>query len=314
MNVTIIGSGVIGLLSALVLTEARYRVTIIARDLPGDENQNWASPWAGAGFLPHPESRDQSLQAESFKYYCALAHRDPTSGVQVLKATEYFDDRDDDSSIWYKNIVPGYRRLGEDKLYPNAKIGFSYQTKKLEKRGVRFIQGEIKSFAEANKMAKTDVLVNATGLGAKELAGDDNVVPIRDQTIFMKTDFDEIAIFQGSHYTYVIPRMFSGGVIVGGVSQEGNYDREVDEQLRSEFLQRAKKFDHTRLHTLDLEKDVKRDIVAFRPGRRGGYRLEAEGDVVHAYGFAGLGYVYSYGAALKVRELVESVLAPRSRL
>ncbi|KAL4798476.1 hypothetical protein BDV19DRAFT_22468 [Aspergillus venezuelensis] len=126
-------------------------------------------------------------------------------------------------------------------------------------------------------MVKTDVLVNATGLGAKELAGDGNVVPIRGQTIFMNTDFDEIAIFQGSHYTYVIPRMFSGGAIVGGVSQEGNEDRNVDGALRPEFLGRAKKFDHGRLGTLDLEKDVKRDSVAFRPGRKGGYRLEAEG-------------------------------------
>lgn len=45
MNVTIIGSGVIGLFAALVLTDAGYKVTIIARDMPGDENQNWASPW-----------------------------------------------------------------------------------------------------------------------------------------------------------------------------------------------------------------------------------------------------------------------------
>ncbi|KAL4798475.1 hypothetical protein BDV19DRAFT_357049 [Aspergillus venezuelensis] len=50
MDVTIIGSGVIGLLFALVLNEARYKVTIIARDLPGDENQNWASPW----YFPDP--------------------------------------------------------------------------------------------------------------------------------------------------------------------------------------------------------------------------------------------------------------------
>ncbi len=45
MDVTIIGSGVIGLFSALVLTDAGYKVTIVARDMPGDENQNWASPW-----------------------------------------------------------------------------------------------------------------------------------------------------------------------------------------------------------------------------------------------------------------------------
>jgi hypothetical protein len=58
---------------------------------------------------------------------------------------------------------------------------------------------------------------------------------------------------------------------------------------------------------IDLEKDVEKDIVAFRPGRKGGYRLEAEGSIVHAYGFAGLGYIFSYGVALKVRELVDSL-------
>ena len=45
MEVGIIGSGIIGLLSALTLTDAGYRVHVVARDLPGDETQEWASPW-----------------------------------------------------------------------------------------------------------------------------------------------------------------------------------------------------------------------------------------------------------------------------
>jgi glutamyl-tRNA reductase len=45
MEVAIIGSGIIGLLSALTLTDAGYKVTIVARDLPGDESIDWASPW-----------------------------------------------------------------------------------------------------------------------------------------------------------------------------------------------------------------------------------------------------------------------------
>lgn len=44
MDVIIIGSGIIGLFFILVLTDAGYKVTIVARDIPGDENQNWASP------------------------------------------------------------------------------------------------------------------------------------------------------------------------------------------------------------------------------------------------------------------------------
>lgn len=45
MEIGIIGSGVIGLASALALTEAGYGVKIVARELPGDDSQNWASPW-----------------------------------------------------------------------------------------------------------------------------------------------------------------------------------------------------------------------------------------------------------------------------
>lgn len=53
MDITIIGSGVIGLLSALTLTSAGHTVTIIARDLPGDETQDWASPWYAFRSLCH---------------------------------------------------------------------------------------------------------------------------------------------------------------------------------------------------------------------------------------------------------------------
>jgi hypothetical protein len=38
---------------------------------------------AGAGILPYPETKGHDLQINTFKYYWALAHRDPTSGVQV---------------------------------------------------------------------------------------------------------------------------------------------------------------------------------------------------------------------------------------
>lgn len=38
---------------------------------------------AGAALLPHPDAKGHSLMVETFKYFWALAHRDPTSGVQV---------------------------------------------------------------------------------------------------------------------------------------------------------------------------------------------------------------------------------------
>ncbi|KAJ5327647.1 hypothetical protein MYU51_009431 [Penicillium brevicompactum] len=330
MEVGIIGSGIIGLLSALTLTDAGYRVTIIARDLPGDETQDWASPWAGVSIYPHPDVGGHSLQTENFKYFWALAHRDPTSGVQVVKATEYYDDRDDDSSIWYKTMVPRYRRIASHNLPEGVKLGFTYTSmtinpqfllpwiqKQLKDRGVKFIRRTLSSIEEAKRIIGAKFMVHASGLGAFTLANDKNVMAIRGQTMFVTTDFEELKMHQGSHYTYVIPRMFTHGAIIGGVSQPGSSDRNVDESLRSDILRRVGKLTEGKIGAIDLETDVQKDIVAFRPGRKGGYRLETDGHTVHAYGFAGLGYIFSYGVALKVRELVDLVACPdkaRSRL
>lgn len=239
---------------------------------------------------------------------------------QVIKATEYYDDRDDDSTVWYKTLVPKYRRLPPHELPQGATLGFTYQTMTvnpavflpwlkadLDTHGVRFIRKEVSSVAEAKRIAGCDIIVHASGLGASDLADDMDVVAARGQTIFVASDFDELVILQGSQYTYIIPRMYTGGVIVGGVSQEGNMNRGVDENLRDDILERVKKMSQGRLGAVDLKKASTRDIVAFRPGRTGGYRIEAEGNVVHAYGFGSLGYIYSYGAALKVRQLVDSL-------
>jgi D-amino-acid oxidase len=46
-------AGVIGLTTALVLAkDAGFQVTILAQHLPGDKHPTYASPWAGANYLP----------------------------------------------------------------------------------------------------------------------------------------------------------------------------------------------------------------------------------------------------------------------
>jgi len=43
-HIVIIGAGITGLATAMVLSPI-YKITIIARDLPGDLGTSWASPW-----------------------------------------------------------------------------------------------------------------------------------------------------------------------------------------------------------------------------------------------------------------------------
>lgn len=199
----------------------------------------------------------------------------------------------------------------------NPAVFLPWLKQEMDSRGVQFIRKGVKSLEEARHTVKCDVIVHASGLGAFDLAVDQDVVAARGQTIFVESDFDELMMLQGSQYTYIIPRMYTGGVIIGGVSQQGNLDREVDETLRPDILERVGKMSKRRFGPVDLKRSSTKDIVAFRPGRRGGYRIEAEGDVVHAYGFGSLGYAYGYGAAMKVLELVELMKEkhkPKSRL
>lgn len=64
-----------------------------------------------------------------------------------------------------------------------------------------------------------------------------------------------------------------------------------------------------RFGPVGLKQALTKDIVAFRPGRRGGYRIEAESYVVHAhaYGFGSPGYIHGSGTALKVPESMDSL-------
>lgn len=210
-------------------------------------------------------------------------------------------------------------------LPATAKVGFRYTgftvnpndflpwlVARLRSKGVNFIQATVSSLDELRALTRARILVNASGLGARELAKDDDVMGVRGQTMFVKCDYKQVAILQGSEYTYAIPRISAGGVILGGVSQVSN-DTTVDQGLKKDILRRVNRITGNAFGWVDVERDVQ-DIVGFRPGRRGGIRVERDGDVVHAYGGGSLGYVYAFGMASRVRDLIVGGSSGRPKL
>ena len=263
------------------------------------------------------------MQAACFRFYWALAHDDPSSGVNVYPMTEYFDTIYDESEIWYKTLMPEYRVIPASELPQRTTFGIKYTAlamnplmllpwlkKKLVAKGVQFIRAEVKSLDEARELTKAKLIVNASGVGAREFAGDDSVRPVRGQTMFVKTGFSGLVMKEGTEYTYVIPRAESGGVIMGGIKSD-RLDSEVDVELKSDILMRVNRITNGEFEGLDTSTVT--DIVGFRPGRKGGLRVEREGDVVHAYGVEGAGYIYSFGVAERVRDLIED-FGPRAKL
>lgn len=290
------------------------------------------------------DTRDRRMQVSSLRYYWSLAHTDPTAGVQVspniaedaaqglnsaqtVRAEEYWDEAEyDHSGEWYETVFPNFRRLRKHELPPGTSAGSAFTALSvnpepylhwirgsLETKGVRFIRQELLSLEDAAKVVRCGIIVNASGLGAASLAADRDVIGIKGQTMLVSCPVDpkersrtldrEVRIRRGTEYTYVLPRMLSGSVVIGGIEDENSTNAEISTALKEDILRRVN------LMTGGWFKDVKpgmvqRDIVGIRPGRRGGYRIEREGTVVHAYGFGGAGYRYSVGAAEEVLNFV----------
>ncbi|KPI41989.1 D-amino-acid oxidase [Cyphellophora attinorum] len=339
-DVGVVGAGIVGLTCALRLSEAGYRVTVLARDLPGDLTTAWASPWAGAVVLPFitKDSRDRAMQIASLRYYWSLAHRDPTCGVQTVTVQEYWDHPShDESDEWYATAVPHFRRLNPDELPPGTKKGntfvaisvnperyLQWLAELLEtSHKVRFIRANVNSLKDAKTTIECKILVNASGLGAKELAKDPKVIGVRGQTMFVDCPRDpkdaskvidkEVRIRRGTEYTYVLPRMLSGGVIIGGVEEEGSTNTDINVDLQRDIIERVNTMTNGWFRDLKLS-DVRKNIAGVRPGREGGYRIEKADDAIHAYGFGGAGYRYSIGAADIVVDLVQKLQELLARL
>ncbi|POR35343.1 D-amino-acid oxidase [Tolypocladium paradoxum] len=52
-TIVVIGAGVIGLTSALLLSKSKANtITVVAKHMPGDYDIEYASPFAGANMLP----------------------------------------------------------------------------------------------------------------------------------------------------------------------------------------------------------------------------------------------------------------------
>jgi len=164
---------------------------------------------------------------------------------------------------------------------------------------------------------KADCFVNATGLGAAKLCGDEAMFPIRGQTVLVKGEAKSIFTRSGVDYgAYCIPRPGSGTSILGGTKIANDWSEKPDPEATERILK------HASLNVPELMtgSDGGFEIVSIqcglRPGRKGGARVETEvvngKRVVHAYGHAGGGYQNSIGSARLAKTLVEESLRSAS--
>lgn len=92
--------------------------------------------------------------------------------------------------------------------------------------GGAVVVGELRDRQEVAALPER-VVINCTGLGAAELFGDEQLMPVKGQlTILLpQPEVDYIAIQSG---LYMFPR--SDGILLGGTFERGDATLEVDEE------------------------------------------------------------------------------------
>ncbi|KAJ5175781.1 uncharacterized protein N7482_001658 [Penicillium canariense] len=325
--VIILGAGIIGCAAARQLLLQGFSVVLVAEFLPGDQDIYYASAWAGAvwhaaaGITPD----QRYLQAVTHRVMLRMA-QDPDSGVSIVDAREYLEQEPTStSSIWGNTVVSKFREMRPEEYPSNFACAWAYETlvtdptrhmpylgRQIQALGGRFIRQRVGALQELYDMfPDSRVFINASGLGSKTLADvqDDLCFPERGQNVFLRTQQCNTMYFRnGQEYTYVIPRPFSQGVVLGGVKQQDNLSPVVDLDITRDEIARAHRL-APEIVPAHPPEDAISHIIGIRPSRKGGFRLDSQSQgsrtLLSAYGFGGGGYAFSYGIADALVKMVE---------
>ena len=281
-DVTVVGAGVIGLTCAHALREAGYRVTVIAGTRPR------VSDVAGGLWLPYAAGDSGEVMRWALETL-------PWLEARGFAAREYLHLQA--SEPWWLDALPAgrVRHARAAELPAGYERGWVLQVPLVEMpdhlaalEPPRVIPRTVTSLADL-----TGLVVNCSGLAARELAGDPSVTAARGQVVHLSRLPGVPCVCDEDRMIYVLPRR--DRTVVGGSYQPGNENPAADPAETDALLARARAL-VPRLaaaRVLDAR-------AGLRPVRAGGPRVQRVGDVIHCYGHGGAGLTLSWGCARRV--------------
>ncbi|KAJ5159119.1 D-amino-acid oxidase [Penicillium coprophilum] len=317
-HVIIVGAGVIGLSIAVKLSKY-MRITVIARELPGDSGIDYASPWAGAHFRPIPakteeERKEQAWMRHTYQEFEKIARDHPEAGVEFIPAVEYFDTADATSLLAEEKgytTWPEFRILDPAEYpsqHPSIRLGVTYRSwvlnspvylkwlqTRAEAQGTRFIRAPLTDLEQAasvylenkskNESDHISAVVDASGRGFN----DPKSFPLRGQFIIVSNHCDKTISHHWSDgsFTVIIPRPLGGGTVIGGTKEPNNLSEDIDDAATEDILKRVRALCPEMVDEQADEFastngfDIKQVYVARRPMRRGGLHFVLGSSVAH---------------------------------
>lgn len=356
-TVLVIGAGVSGLTCALCLRQRGFSVTVVAKDFAPRitsvvAGALWEWPPAVCGYHHDQVSlaRSKDWCMVSYERFAELA-REPATGVFMRPATFYFKRpvRED----------PGNLAKMEE-LRPKVR-GFVHDPALIEANGVNRAFGLRDAYAHLAPMVDTDAymawllgevthagcrvvergisgslkdqeqdlrrrfhadaIVNCSGLGSRELAGDP-MFPLRGALIRVRNDGRSMPRIVQAHcvshdestdtqdIVFIVPRG-EDRLVLGGLAEpdEWGLDVGIDDYapIRSMFDRCVDFMPALRNAEIDAAEPIR---VGLRPFRKQNVRLDREPGtrIIHNYGHGGAGVTFSWGCAHEVADAVERLV------
>jgi len=245
----VIGCGVVGLATARLLQQRGYSVAIYTKAMPPNTTSNIAGGlWDPVTVFDQPrvtpEFRKQFGEAGrfAFRYYQSLAGE--PYGVRWLPvyalstASEHQPPGPESPSSEIEPLYPEGRNLApaenpfhtpfayrRDSMLIEPAIYLAALLRDFMIAGGRIV---VRDFAATRDLMSLpeDLLFNCTGLGARTLFHDEELIPIRGQLSFLLPQPEVQYMTTGPGNIYMFPR--HDGILLGGTHERGNESLDPD--------------------------------------------------------------------------------------
>jgi D-amino-acid oxidase len=305
--VLVIGAGIIGLTVAVALAEAGRTVHVQTAEEPADTTSAAAGALWGPWFA-EPRDRVQKWASATLVELDRLA-ADHLSGVRLVSGREISQTQR--TPPYWTRLLPDWRTRDADDLPTPYPYGSSYTaplitmpthlrylTKRLTDAGGTIEIHAIHDLRDVTSSAP--IVVNCTGVGARDLADDPSLYPVRGQQLVVTnpgiTEFTEVDTGTSTNLTAIYPHV--DHLVLSGTAEPRQWDRTADPAIAAAILQRCTDIDARVGDARIIE-----HRVGLRP-QRSQVRLETEvteaGVIIHNYGHGGAGVSLAWGCAKEI--------------
>ena len=245
----VLGCGALGLTAARLMQDQGWKVSIYARELPPHTTSNVAGgQWSATSVyddgMASPKFMRQFEAAQRLSYWYFQNLIGPRYGVRWITNYQMLDGigalNEDLLPVRYPSFYPQRKLLGpHEHPFP---VGYAYHYNTMLVEPAVFLPALMQDlYAAGGSIIKREfrhqdelmdlteqVIINCTGLGAKELFDDQNMLAIKGQLSFLLPQSEVNYIIIGNSGLYMFPR--SDGVLLGGTYDRDNYDPIPDQK------------------------------------------------------------------------------------